>query len=109
VTTAIHELPTTSISSSCQIKVGKPAHRGGLVPLRRSRMTGWGNIPTFPMLNWAITFLLLSLVLIFFTMVGTAGEFASLLARVASASFLVLAVTMFLVYVKHRGRHPGAS
>ena len=62
-----------------------------------------------PMLNWSITFLLLGLVSVFFMLIGTGGEFASLLARVASASFLVMAVTMFLLHVKHRHRHPGAS
>ncbi|PTY08221.1 hypothetical protein DB347_01155 [Opitutaceae bacterium EW11] len=60
------------------------------------------------MLNWAITFLLLSLVSIFFTVVGTAGEIASLLARLASASFLIAAVAAFVWHFKHRHRRPGA-
>jgi hypothetical protein len=61
------------------------------------------------MLNWAITFLLLSLVSMFFTLIGTGGEITSLLARLAAAGFLVAAVSMFLSYAKHRTRHPGAS
>jgi len=61
------------------------------------------------MLHWAITFFLLSLVTMFLTIIGTGSEFASLLARLASITFLVVAVTMFLMYVRERHRHPGAS
>ena len=61
------------------------------------------------MLNWAITFLLLSFVGMFLTVLGTGTEFASLLARLASIAFLVTAVAMFLMYVKERHRHPGAG
>ena len=61
------------------------------------------------MLNWAITFLLLSLVSIFFTLIGTAGDFASLLARFASVCFLVMAVATFGIRWWLRHRHPGAS
>lgn len=61
------------------------------------------------MLNWAITFLLLSMVSMFLIIVGTGSEFASLLARLASVSFLVAAVAIFFAYVRERHRHPGAS
>jgi hypothetical protein len=61
------------------------------------------------MLNWAITFLLLSFVSIFFTLVGTGSDFTSLLGRLASVSFLIAAVAMFLWYARTRHRHPGAS
>lgn len=61
------------------------------------------------MLNWAITFLLLGLVSMFLTIIGTGSEFASLVARLASVSFLVLAVAIFLAYMRERHRHPGAS
>ena len=45
----------------------------------------------------------------FLTIIGTGSEFVSLLARLASVSFLVVAVAIFLVYVKDRHRHPGAN
>ena len=61
------------------------------------------------MLNWAITFLLLSLVSMFLTIIGTGSEFVSLLARLASVSFLVVAVAIFFAYVRDRHRHPGAN
>lgn len=61
------------------------------------------------MLNWAITFLLLSFVGAFLIVIGTGSELTSLLARLASVSFLVMAVTMFLLFVRERYRHPGAN
>ena len=61
------------------------------------------------MLNWAITFLLLGVVSMFLMIIGTGSEFASLLARFGSVSFLVTAVALFVAYARERYRHPGAS
>ncbi len=61
------------------------------------------------MLNWAITSFLLGFVSFFFVLIGTSSDVASLLAELATVSFLVLAAALFAGYSKQRHRHPGAS
>src|SRR4051794_17851994 len=62
-----------------------------------------------PMINWAISLFLLSFVSLFFSVLGTDGPFASLVGRILAASFLILAVAMFGIHLKHRHRHPGSN
>jgi len=54
------------------------------------------------MTHWAITFLLLSLVSLIFSFVGTLGGGASLLVRVAAVGFLLCALVIFFI---RRGHH----
>jgi hypothetical protein len=61
------------------------------------------------MINWSISFFLLSFVSLFFSAFGTEGPFASLVGRILAASFLILAVAMLGLYLKHRDRHPGSN
>ena len=60
-------------------------------------------------LNWAITLLLLGIVSVVFSFGGTVSEMESLFGRIAALSCLILALAMFVVYIRHRHRHPGAS
>ena len=61
------------------------------------------------MLNWAISFLLIAIVGIVFSFVGTGSEMASLFGCIAAISCLVLALVMFAVYIWHRHRRTGAG
>ncbi len=54
------------------------------------------------MINWAITFFLLSLVSAIFFFGGTSGAEPSLLGRVATVGFLVCALVSFFI---RRGHH----
>jgi uncharacterized membrane protein YtjA (UPF0391 family) len=57
------------------------------------------------MVNWAITFLLLSLVFAIFAFGGTLDGLLSLLGRVATVGFLVLALIVLFIRRKHRDLH----
>ena len=61
------------------------------------------------MLNWVITFLLLSLVGGFFVFAGTGGEVASLLGRITAAGSLAVAVVILATRLWHRRRQPKAG
>ncbi|MFT3784006.1 MAG: hypothetical protein QM790_18495 [Nibricoccus sp.] len=61
------------------------------------------------LLNWSISLLLIAIVSVVFTFLGTGGETASLLGGIAAFSCLLLALVMFVVYIKHRHRRTGAS
>ena len=60
-------------------------------------------------LNWAITLILIAIVAVVFSLVGTGSETASLLGCIASFCCLVLALVMFAVYIvyRHRGSSAG--
>ncbi len=76
----------------------------------RSGLGGASNPPTrTAMINWTISFFLLAFVSLFFSTLGTDAPFASLVGRILAASFLILAVAMFGMYLKHRHRHPGSN
>ena len=60
-------------------------------------------------LNWAITLLLIAIVGVVFTFVGTGSEMASLLGCIAAISCLVLALAMLAVYVWHHHRRSGTG
>lgn len=60
-------------------------------------------------LAWSISLTLLGLVAAIFAFVGTAGEGASLLGRIAAFSLLALALVMFVVYILHRHRGAGSG
>ena len=60
-------------------------------------------------LNWAISLILIAIVAVVFSLVGTGSETASLLGCIASISCLVLALVMFAVYIIHRHRRSGAG
>jgi ABC-type uncharacterized transport system permease subunit len=52
---------------------------------------------------------LIAIVSIVFSFIGTGGETASLLGGITAISCLLLALVMFVVYVKHRHRRAGAG
>ena len=58
-------------------------------------------------LNWAISLLLIAIVCVTFSFLGTGSETASLLGGIIAISCLVLALVMFAVYIKHRHRRAG--
>jgi hypothetical protein len=60
-------------------------------------------------LNWVITLLLIAIIGVVFTFVGTGSEMASLLGCIAAISCLVLALAMLAVYVWHHHRRTGAG
>ncbi len=61
-------------------------------------------------LNWAISLILIAIVAVVFSLVGTGSEMASLLGCITSISCLVLALVMFAVYViQRRHRRSGAG
>jgi len=60
-------------------------------------------------LNWAISLILIAIVAVVFSLVGTGSETASLLGCIASISSLVLALVMFAVYIMQRHRRSGAG
>ncbi|HTJ78913.1 MAG TPA: hypothetical protein VL357_07935 [Rariglobus sp.] len=53
------------------------------------------------MINWAITFFLLSLVSAIFALGGTLSAPASQLGRVATVGFLLCALVMFVIRRRH--------
>jgi len=61
------------------------------------------------LLNWAITLILIAIVLVVFSFVGTGSETASLLGRIVAFCCLVLALVLFAVYVLHRHRRSGVG
>ncbi|MBW8781332.1 MAG: DUF1328 domain-containing protein [Verrucomicrobia bacterium] len=57
------------------------------------------------MVNWAITFFLLALVFAIFAFGGTLDGLLSLLGRVATVGFLVLALILLVIRRRHRNLH----
>ena len=60
-------------------------------------------------LNWAITLVLIAIVTVVFSFVGTGNETASLLGRITAFCCLILALVMFAVYGWNRPRRSGAG
>jgi hypothetical protein len=60
-------------------------------------------------LNWAISLFLIAIVSVVFSFLGTGSQLASLLGGIAAVSCLILALVMFVVYIKHRHRRSSAS
>jgi uncharacterized membrane protein YkvI len=60
-------------------------------------------------LNWAISLLLIAIIGVVFSFLGTASDTASLFGRIAAISCLILALVMFMVYIWHRHRRTGAG
>ena len=74
---------------------------GDFRPADSPRLIMLQAIPLF-MINWAITFCLLSLVSGIFVFGGTLDTQASLLGRVAAIGFLVCALVTFVIRRRHR-------
>jgi len=59
-------------------------------------------------LNWAISLLLIAIVGVVFSFVGTGSETASLVGCIIAIGCLVLALVMFAVFLWHCHRRAGA-
>lgn len=62
------------------------------------------NLNVANALNWAISLILIAIVAVVFSLVGTGSEIASLLGCIASICSLVLALVMIAVYIIYRPR-----